>query len=218
MPVRKIPKSFRSVTGRFPSMINGRCMSYESKLERDYFLRLEFDPKILSYEEQPLKVPGTFDGLSIVYIPDCLVTYRDERHPLLVELKYEKELAEKADKLDRKFARLREYAAENEMEFNLVTEKDVYDTALENYRLIYRFAKVPSKFDFKKKSIIGALEHHRELSLKDLLKCLNVQQSIQAEYSPAVWHMLYTREIETDLNRPIGYDSKLRIYGQKIIF
>ena len=56
MPVRKIPKNYRSVTGTFPSYKNKRNIFYESLLERDFYLLLEFNDDVDSYEEQPFKI------------------------------------------------------------------------------------------------------------------------------------------------------------------
>ena len=78
MPVRKIPKTYRSISGRFPSVLNSRLIGYESKLERDFFVTLEFDRTILRYEEQPVRITGVVGGKKISYVPDCLIQYLDE--------------------------------------------------------------------------------------------------------------------------------------------
>lgn len=211
MPVRKIPKSFRAVTGRFPSVINGRCVSYESKLERDYFLRLEFDRTIKSYEEQPIQIPGTVNGKDVVYTLDCLVTFKTDRRRLLVEVKGQKDLEENSEKLELKFSRTEVYAAKNNLDFQVITENDIYDTALDNYRILYRFAKPPVQFDSKKLLIHQQLKARGTLSMLGLLHALSDQKLIQAGFQSAIWHMLYTGELETDLNSPLGYESEVRL-------
>ncbi|ADR35217.1 hypothetical protein Sulku_2558 (plasmid) [Sulfuricurvum kujiense DSM 16994] len=40
-PQRKILKSYRSVTGHFPSIKNNRSVGFESLLEKIYFLTLD---------------------------------------------------------------------------------------------------------------------------------------------------------------------------------
>lgn len=211
MPVRKIPKSFRSVTGRFPSMINGRCIGYESKLEHDYFLRCEFDHTILSYEEQPLQISGVFNGREVVYTLDCLVKYKDDRPNLLVEIKYNDDLQKMDERLETKLARANEYAAENGMRFATVTEKEVNGIDLDNYRLLYRFAKPTQKISQNKTPILDSLRNAGSLTLKALLDSISVHQGVRADYTTAIWHLLYTGEIETDLNIPLGNQSMLRI-------
>lgn len=211
MPVRKIPKSFRAVTGRFPSILNGRCMSYESKLEHDYFLTLEFDSAVRSYEEQPVKIQRAVNDKGRPYVLDCLVTYKDDRPGLLVELKYAEELKEKAAELEVKFARVREYAAENNLEFRVVTEMDLDKVIHANYLLLYRFAKPPVKINFLRQQIKEVLEATDSIRLKDLLKSFGTDLRVQANYTPAIWHMLYNKEIEADITSPINYDTELRM-------
>ncbi|ABB33261.1 TnsA endonuclease [Geobacter metallireducens RCH3] len=211
MPVRKIPKTYRSISGRFPSAINGRCIGYESKLERDYYLRLEFDQTIASYEEQPIRLSGSVDGKEVSYTPDCLVKFLDGKPPRIVEVKSQEELDKKAEDLERRFSLARNHVEGQGGEFVIINEKDIYDDALANYRLIYRFVKPPPNIETKRKLIIGILEHAGPLPLRDLLKSLGEDRIAQAHFTRAIWHMLYTREIEADLSKPISHSTILRI-------
>jgi hypothetical protein len=52
MVARSIPKSYRNVTGRFASVKNRHPIGFESTLEKDFFLLLEFDRRVESFEEQ----------------------------------------------------------------------------------------------------------------------------------------------------------------------
>lgn len=56
MPVRKILKNYRNVTGiAANSKAVGQAI-FESTLERDFITLLEFDPHISSFEVQPLTI------------------------------------------------------------------------------------------------------------------------------------------------------------------
>ena len=55
-PVRKIRKSHRSITGTVVSTKAGGGADYESTLERDYLLQLEFDPQVRELWPQPLTI------------------------------------------------------------------------------------------------------------------------------------------------------------------
>jgi hypothetical protein len=70
-----VPKSYSSLTGRFASSKVRRSMGFESSQERDLELLLEFDPRVLHFEEQPVHVfwRGP-EGKPHVYTPDFLVT------------------------------------------------------------------------------------------------------------------------------------------------
>lgn len=211
MPVRKIPKSYRAVTGRFPSVVNGRCVGYESRLERDYFLRLEFDREVEAYEEQPLQIPGRVNGRDVLYTLDCLVTFKTDRRQLLVEVKSQEDLEAKDEKIELKVARAQEYAADNGMDFQVISENEIYDQALENYRRLYRFAKPPAKFNERRERILAELQTHDVLSMGQLLQSLSDQRLVQADFQTTIWHMIFTGEIETDLSAPLNYDSEMRV-------
>ena len=215
MPVRKIPKTYRSISGRFPSVINGRCIGYESKLERDFYLGLEFDRTISGYEEQPLKLSGVVNGRNVSYTPDCLITFHDCKPTRIVEVKYQEEIDEKAAELEPRFTLARNHARENGMDFVIATEKEIYAGCLDNYRLIYRFTKPPNNSEPKRKRIIESLEGVDKLPLRDLLLSFGEDRAIHAEYTTTIWHMLFTGEIETDLSEPIGYHTVLRITNGK---
>lgn len=61
---------------------------YRSSYERRYFLMLDADQTVLSYESEPFKIPYRFDGSTKNYTPDVLVEYVDGSRAL-VEVKPE---------------------------------------------------------------------------------------------------------------------------------
>ena len=69
---RKIKKSYRSITGHFPSIKNNTSLSFESKLEKAHFLSLEFDNEVISYQEQP-QVEICINGKDKIYSADCYI-------------------------------------------------------------------------------------------------------------------------------------------------
>ena len=54
MVARIIPKNYRNVTGRLASPKNRRLVGFESMLEKDFYLLLEFDINVETFEEQPV--------------------------------------------------------------------------------------------------------------------------------------------------------------------
>lgn len=211
MPVRKIPKSFRSVTGRFPSVLNGRCIGCESRLEQEFYLKLEFDRAVRKYEEQPFKISGEVDGKSISYTPDCLINYRDGRPDRFVEIKFQGELDKQDEDLEARLTLARNYAEENGLVFDVVTDDHIRDPALDNYRLIYRFAKPPNNLESQKKHILKALSSAKTATIQGLMQDLSSDRLIQASFKNILWHLLYTGEIVADLNRKIDNSTQLRI-------
>src|SRR5437016_4446366 len=56
MPVRKVPKNYRNLTGLVPNTRTSSMTAFESSLERDFLLLLDFDPDVTFYEEQPVTI------------------------------------------------------------------------------------------------------------------------------------------------------------------
>ena len=51
MPVRTIPKNYRNLTGLVANSRTQSMSAFESTLERDFLLLLDFDPDVEGYEE-----------------------------------------------------------------------------------------------------------------------------------------------------------------------
>jgi hypothetical protein len=129
MPVRKIPKNYLCVTGSFASRKNGQMGGFESLLEKEYMLLLDFDDSVERFEEQPVTVP--VPGITKGYTPNVLVHFWSDsatghfRPPLLTEVKHSDDLKKNAEKYARKFAAAKQYAAERGWEFRITTEKNI---------------------------------------------------------------------------------------------
>jgi hypothetical protein len=61
LPVRKILRNDRSVTGRIAKHCDGDPAGLESTLERDHYIYivLSFDPLVAAFVEQPVEVAFT---------------------------------------------------------------------------------------------------------------------------------------------------------------
>lgn len=103
--VRKIPKSYRNVTGIVASTKSNDEARYESSLERDYLTLLEFDRTVSSYTVQPVTLDWVDQfGKRRTYTPDVFVLYKGiKKKPCLYEIKYRSELKEKWNELRPKF-------------------------------------------------------------------------------------------------------------------
>lgn len=63
MPVRKIPKNYLFVTGRHATDLSPEMVEFESILEKEYMLLLDFDPRVAGYEAQLTGYPLSESGL-----------------------------------------------------------------------------------------------------------------------------------------------------------
>ena len=213
MPVRKIPKNYRSVTGFFPSVKNGRSMAFESRLERDFFLLLEFDPDVLEYEEQPLVLEEKLAGNKLKYTPDCLITYRGHHpHQTIVEVKYRKDLEENKDELLPRFDLAKSYAEENGLAFKVMTDEDIRGSFLDNCRFIYGFNRQPSDFGLHADKVLQAARGADGISLVDLLQQCAKDKAAQPVLMPVIWHLCFKGRLAlSDVERPIDNSTILKV-------
>ena len=190
MSTRKIKKSYISCTGYFASYKNKIQIAFESVLERDFYMLLEFDENVISYAEQPITINYEYkDGSKRRYTPDCLITYKDgtERY---YEVKYINEIrndSELREKLD--FLKLYFYD-EHTLRFDIFTDEEIGKIYLNNLKFLYKFAFIPqdNKKIVKINKILNEVDN---ISVKELLNVLSDKQMDQMKWLSYVWRYVF---------------------------
>lgn len=120
---------------RFPSRKSGRTLHAESQIEAFLMMRLEVDPNVLRFREQPAKLKFAVSGKMQTYYPDI---YAEQTDGLYV---YEVKPEDKLKENEARFAAAREYLAEHGYNFVVVTDKELKrEPELPNYRLLFKYA------------------------------------------------------------------------------
>ena len=104
-------------------------MTYRSGWELSYFKWLDNNPEVLAYYSEPFKIPYVSNKSTKKirnYIPDLLVEYTDRK--LLVEIKPSRRVANAVN--TKKFASARIWCTINNVEFVIVTEKELKQLGL----------------------------------------------------------------------------------------
>ena len=185
-------------------------IAYESLLERDYFLLLEFNNSVSSYEEQPLAIEYQYGGQIRTYTPDALVFFTDpEEMPLVVEIKFSSEIKSNKVFLTQKFEAIEKYLHDNDMRFAVFTEMDIRTQFLENAWFLYQFARKEDYNDEKLDRIVAIVLQKEKVSIADLLEILTPSKFEQSEYLRHLYHLLCTQKISIDLNKKIDRTSIL---------
>ena len=113
MGVRKIRANPWSLTGFVPSRKGKSACDFESRLERDFATLQEFDNLVARYDEQPVEIfYASANGRKVRGVPDFLVHDVPEsgRAPMLVDVKYRKDLFRNWTKLKPRFRAALSYA------------------------------------------------------------------------------------------------------------
>lgn len=215
MAVRKIPKNYLLVTGGYSSRKNKTMDGFESLLEKEYLLLLDFDDNVEGFEVQPVRVPvhGTPRG----YVPDVLVKYRPDmrtgemRRPELTEVKTTQDLVRNAEKYAPKFEAGRQYALERGWVFRIVTETDIRNPRLNNLKFLreYRNIKIEPEDVQVVRECLGRFRG--KASSLALLACLAATDDEKLRWMPIIWSMVLHKQLGTNLDEPFAGDVALTL-------
>lgn len=209
---RKLQKNYRSITGHFPSVKNNKSIPFESKLESELFLTLEFDDDIESYLEQP-QIIITVDEKEKPYHADCFIKMFDgsKRRNTIVEAKYTTDLNKEENKeaYEKKFKAATITANEMGMDFLMYTELSHSNTYIFNLDFLYRYKTQPreKKFDSKIKHILSKAP----MAAIDIAKSISSAPNEYMVASNAIWGLVADKELSTDLEKELNMNSIIEI-------
>lgn len=207
MPVREIPRNYSNVTG---SLSTRKCKGsprFESLLEQDLMIRLEFDRKVKSYEMQPVTIRYIgLGGKLRSYTPDILIEYDDS--VLLVEVKYRKHLKEIWQQEKAKYKAAVSFAKKQGWRFKLLTDIEIRTPYLENVKFLRSIEQEQYSEEWLD-PIKGALIHLRESTPQGLMAYLCEDKWNQAQVLRVIWHLMREELICTDLSLPLTMYSPI---------
>jgi len=196
MPVRIIPKNYRSLTGLVSNSRTQSMAAFESSLERDFLLLLDFDPDVEFYEEQPLTLTyADARGRRRTYTPDVFVRYRmapvqgKPTPPCLYEVKYRDDLHHHWTDYRPKFRAAGRYARQQGWRFRVVTERHIRTPYLENVKFLRAYQamaiNVPSRA-----WLLNTLLELGETNPAHLLTAMSHDRWQQAQLLPMLWQLV----------------------------
>ena len=209
MPVRKIKPSYRSVTG-FVVTENKEKVSFESTLERDLLILLDFDDQVKRFEEQPLRIAFEHEGKSRSYVPDVRVEFKAEagKPTSLCEVKYRSELKEKWAELKPKFKAAKYYAESRGERFCILTERHIRTPYLENATFLKRYKTLPERPE-QEALLTDTLFELREATPGLLIAAVYRDKWNQARLLPHLWRLVATGTIYCDLSQRVTMSSEI---------
>ena len=180
----------------------GRFLEYESLLERDWMLLMDFDREVDWICEQPLRLRYVRDGRPASHVPDLLV-WRGSSGAELCDVKSVERLE---DPDFRAQVRAMELACgEAGIAYRVVSEPD--RQWLVNVRWLAGFREAPFDPDGERARMLRMLAVG-ESTISELL----VGAHELALARPVLMHMLWVGEVLVDPSEPIGEET--RIWGR----
>ncbi|QRO33317.1 TnsA endonuclease N-terminal domain-containing protein [Chromobacterium violaceum] len=213
MPVRKIPKNYRNVTGiAAHRKANGPAM-FESTLERDFITLLEFDPGVETFEVQPLTLEWTdTDGKIRRYTPDVLATFKrphGQHSKVLYEVKYRDELRKCWQDLRPKLRAAVHYARAEGWRFKIVTEVEIRSQYLDNAKFLLPFVRQGPAEEAHMDLLDEQLSRLHQATPAKLLAAVFQDEWNQARLLPSLWYLVGTGQIGTDLSKKLTMTSPI---------
>jgi hypothetical protein len=218
--IRDIDPKESSQSGRFVSYKQKkRVIEFESGLEQDFIHLLEFDSNVSKYIEQPFMIPYELNGRSRNYIPDFYVEYIEEgRIPDLFEIKYADEVEESSDILEAKIAAAQEWCRNANMNYRVVTEKEIRENPvyLNNIKLLGHYVNsldpymLHNSLNFDDEHCLGIFNHIKKnghKSIDEFVRGYSEDEEIRYEAFFHIFYMLSTKRLQTDLLIPLNKNS-----------
>lgn len=206
MVIRKIPKNHIHVTGRHAAQKCKGDVDFESMLEAEHLLLLDHDPKVRSYDVQPvhIPVPGVLRG----YVPDALVEFHPDEDgviasPELREVKSTRDLQINEAKYAIKFEQARKYCEYRGWFFRIITELEIRTPRLGNVKFLraYEHQEHPHEMLCLVLARMAELGSTNSLTL---LKSISTDPDEQLNWMPVLWHLVATRQIDVDWDTAFG--------------
>lgn len=215
MPVRKIPKNYLSVTGGYSSRKNAVMDDFESLLEKEFLMLLDFDAAVEKFEVQPVRVP--VPSVPVGYVPDILVHYRPDaqtgeiRRPLLADVKHTDDLKKNAKKYAPKFAAARLYAEERGWEFRTVIETEIRTPRLANLKFLREYRNMtPTRAEIDQ-VVACCMKCLGQTSSQTLLDGLAATDEEKLYWLPIIWSMVLSGHLIVDFNQPFSNDVPIQL-------
>lgn len=203
---RVIAPVHRSVSGVY-AFRDITPIAFESTLERDFLIRMEFSLSVSAVVAQPAQVPFTDSrGRSRSYTPDFLVYFRQEEQslrnypkPELIEIKLASEWQQHWRRWLPKWKAARRYAQDRGWVFHIVDESRIRDGVLDNIRFLERyknrqFPEEESRWVLDNVAALGSASF-------DYVVARHFMGIYRAEGIAHVWHLLATQRLVCDMSR-----------------
>ncbi len=138
-PVRRAFNRGKNIVGYFPSVKTGRMVNFESLLERDFIVLLDFEPQVTSFAEQPFHISYQVADKTHKYTPDFYVV--SAGYNWVCECKPVR-FQDTPENLI-KFAAAHAWCETRGWSFRVITDEQLSGWRVKNIKLLTQFARHP---------------------------------------------------------------------------
>lgn len=188
----------------------GQAAGFESSVERDLLLTLDFDPRVVLIQEQPFTLRYQHEGKLRRYTPDVLAIYLEDgvERTVVYEAKTQENLEKEWQQLRPRFKAAVSYCRKRGWRFEIVTDRVLRSAYLENIRFLRGYREDPVDEGQAKRlrqvlCILGPTTPHQ------LIAAAWQSRDNQAMAIAQMWRMVVHGEIQADLTKRLTMSSEI---------
>ena len=213
-PVRNRKTSRRCLTGRV-FLSTGGYAFFESSLERDWLIALDFDPTICLIREQPFSIHYELDGKIRRYTPDILVksvSSRKKNTTTVYEVKPLEKLKAEWYRYKPRFRAAIHHCHTRDWNFKIVTEREIRTPFVRNAKFLRRYRTLPIQ-KLVARQLLYTLKALGETTPQTLLVAAYLTEEKQMVAVTELWRLIANRVIITLLDEPLTMQSPIWYQG-----
>lgn len=205
--------SYSSNIHRVYSPKKKRVINLFSDLEYWNWLKIDCNPKIINYCEQPLKITGMYDGKEVTSIFDMWILYYNLKEKFQ-EVKPSNKLKSSSSSfatVQKQITVQSEWCKEHSKEYCIVTEKEIFSNLilLNNLDKIHSFIRGMQYVNTTDMDKVISYLSYSSCTLRDLIS--HLKKSSSYVYS-LVFFLVYIGKCTIDIyNRPISFDTEVSL-------
>jgi hypothetical protein len=211
--VRKVRSNGFTIVGEV-STSKAQNVQFESYLEEGFILMLHFDPDVVSYQDQPVKVSYlSSSGKPTWYTPDFLVHYTN-RKSILFEVKTRAYLRKHKKELKARFDAATQFAKENGWDFYIITDREILTTYTENLAFLLGFQTYEPTLPIIN-SILTTISKPKKWTPDLLIDQLGVSYDGRLDSLSCLWVLVYKDRVKCNLKKKLLMNSPISIKAKR---
>ncbi|HHY0446419.1 Tn7 transposase TnsA N-terminal domain-containing protein [Vibrio parahaemolyticus] len=204
-PARNLTKSRGKNILRYVSAKMGKRVTVESFLEFAACYHFDFEPSIVRFCSQPIRLSYCLNGKTHTYVPDFLVQF-DTGEYTLYEVKSDMESSK--SEFQCEWEAKVQGAIALDLELELVTEKEILDEVIfSNLRLLHRYASRDNLSHFHQ-TLLTMLKLNGTQTAKSLGHQLDLNGR---KIFPFLCDLLSRNLLKTSLETPLSLESEFEL-------
>lgn len=214
-PSRDLGTSRRALTGRL-SLAEGTRAGFESSLERDWLICLDFHPMVTLVREQPFSMHYELAGRKLRYTPDVLAQFvmaTGEVTTVVYEVKPLEEIQSSFADYRYRFKQAIAFCRDKGWRFKIVTEKHIRTPFLDNAKFLrkYRAFAVQSLY---RDQLLYSMRALGSSTPQALLALAYISDEKRMAALTELWRMIACREIAVELSQPLTMHSAIWLFDR----